>query len=116
MKKFLNAKSIVTLVMLALMVLPQLALAAGPTVAMGTFTCATAGTSIVSFFESVEGLVGVASVIIVTIAIIFAGYQVAFAHKRISDVAPILVGGVMIGAAGAVATMLVGSGVGAECK
>ena len=30
------------------------------------------------------------SVAVVTIAIIFAGYQIAFAHKRISDVAPIL--------------------------
>lgn len=115
MKKFLNAKSLVTLVMLALMTLPHLAFAAGPAAAMGTFDCTDAGDTIVGFFESVEGLVGVASVLIVTIAIIFAGYQVAFAHKRISDVAPILIGGVMIGAAGAVATMLVGDAVGAQC-
>jgi len=43
------------------------------------------------------------------IAIIFAGYQIAFAHKRISDVAPILIGGVLIGAAGQIAKMLVGN-------
>lgn len=49
------------------------------------------------------------SVAVVTIAIIFAGYQIAFAHKRISDVAPILIGGVLIGAAGQIAKMLVGS-------
>ena len=47
------------------------------------------------------------SVTVVTIAIIFAGYQIAFAHKRISDVAPILIGGVLIGAAGQIAKMLV---------
>lgn len=49
------------------------------------------------------------SVAVVTIAIIFAGYQIAFAHKRISDVAPILIGGVLIGAAGQIAKMLVGN-------
>ena len=62
-----------------------------------------------------EGLLGVASIIIVTIAIIFAGYQIAFAHKRLSDVAPVLVGGLMIGAAGAIATMLMGDTVAGKC-
>lgn len=41
---------------------------------------------------------------------IFAGYQIAFAHKRISDVAPVLIGGVLIGAAGQIAKMLVANG------
>ena len=47
------------------------------------------------------------SIAVVTIAVIFAGYQIAFAHKRIADVAPILIGGVLIGAAGQIARMLV---------
>jgi type IV secretion system protein VirB2 len=47
-----------------------------------------------------------ASVAIVTIAVIIAGYQIAFAHKRISDVAPILIGGLLIGAASQIAGML----------
>jgi type IV secretion system protein VirB2 len=47
------------------------------------------------------------------IAVIFAGYQIAFAHKRISDVAPILVGGFLIGAAAQIARMLVGDAGGA---
>ena len=34
----------------------------------------------------------IASIAIVTIAIIFAGYQVAFNHKRLGDVAPVLIG------------------------
>jgi type IV secretion system protein VirB2 len=46
------------------------------------------------------------SVGVVTIAIIFAGYQIAFAHKRITEVAPILIGGVLIGAASQIANTL----------
>jgi type IV secretion system protein VirB2 len=46
------------------------------------------------------------SVGVVTIAIIFAGYQIAFAHKRITEVAPILIGGILIGAAGQIAKTL----------
>ena len=58
------------------------------------------------FFDNIQGLLNIASVAIVTIAIIFAGYQIAFAHKRIADVAPILVGGLLIGAAAQIARML----------
>lgn len=61
------------------------------------------------FFSSITSLLKVVSVAVVTIAIIFAGYQISFAHKRISEVAPILIGGLLIGAAGQVATMLLGS-------
>ncbi len=52
------------------------------------------------FFNNINGLLNIASIAVVTIAVIFAGYQIAFAHKRIADVAPILIGGVLIGAAG----------------
>ena len=58
------------------------------------------------FFDDVRGLLNMASVAIVTIAVIIAGYQIAFAHKRISDVAPILIGGLLIGAAGQIASMI----------
>jgi len=46
------------------------------------------------------------SIVVVTIAIIFAGYQIAFAHKRITEVAPILIGGILIGAASQIASTL----------
>ncbi len=59
---------------------------------------------------NVHTILKVASILIVTIAIIFAGYQIAFAHKRISDVAPILIGGLLIGAAGQIAVMVIGNG------
>lgn len=67
------------------------------------------------FFGSVNGLLNMASIAVVTIAVIFAGYQIAFAHKRIGDVAPILIGGVLIGAAGQIAKMLLGDEFG-ECN
>jgi type IV secretion system protein VirB2 len=72
--------------------------------------------NICGVLSTVNTLLNTASVIVVTIAIIFSGYQIAFAHKRISDVAPALIGGVMIGAAAQIAKMVVGgSGAGSSC-
>lgn len=68
------------------------------------------------FFTSITGLLNIASIAVVTIAVIFAGYQIAFAHKRIGDVAPILIGGLLIGAAGQIARMLLGTGAGGTCS
>lgn len=59
-----------------------------------------------TFFTNINSLLNVASIAVVTIAVIFAGYQVAFNHKRIGDVAPVLIGGFLIGAAGQIAKML----------
>ena len=59
-----------------------------------------------SFFGNINSLLNVASIAIVTIAVIFAGYQIAFNHKRIGDVAPVLIGGFLIGAAAQIAKML----------
>jgi type IV secretion system protein VirB2 len=67
------------------------------------------------FFNNINGLLNIASIAVVTIAVIFAGYQIAFAHKRIADVAPILIGGVLIGAAGQIARMLLGDGSDGKC-
>jgi type IV secretion system protein VirB2 len=70
---------------------------------------------ICGFFDNIRGLLNLASVAVVTIAVIFCGYQIAFANKRISDVAPILIGGVLIGAASQIAGMLLlGDGATAE--
>ena len=49
------------------------------------------------FMQNITGILNIVSLAVVTVAIIFAGYQVAFAHKRISDVAHILIGGLLIG-------------------
>jgi type IV secretion system protein VirB2 len=68
---------------------------------------------VTGFLQNINGLLNLASIAVVTIAVIFAGYQIAFAHKRISDVAPILIGGFLIGAAAQIAKMLVGDSGGA---
>lgn len=90
------------LAVLAVLMLPCLALAAP----------GFEGTddTVRSFFRNINGLLNIASVAVVTIAVIFAGYQIAFAHKRIADVAPILIGGFLIGAAAQIANMLIGDG------
>jgi len=62
-----------------------------------TTTCGFAG--------NIKSILNAVSIVVVTIAVIFAGYQIAFAHKRISDVAPVLIGGILIGAAGQIASM-----------
>lgn len=63
---------------------------------------------VTTFLSNLTGLLDLASIAVVTIAIVFAGYQIAFAHKRISDVAPILIGGLLVGAAGQLAKMVIG--------
>jgi len=72
-------------------------------------------TKVCGFFSNINGLLNIASIAVVTIAVIFAGYQIAFAHKRIGDVAPILIGGLLIGAAGHIAKMLLGDGGSSSC-
>ncbi|WP_369944774.1 TrbC/VirB2 family protein [Xanthomonas medicagonis] len=69
-----------------------------------------AGTNdkVCGFLGKTNNILNMASVVVVTIAVVFAGYQIAFAHKRVSEVTPVLLGGVLIGAAGQLAKMLIG--------
>jgi type IV secretion system protein VirB2 len=46
------------------------------------------------------------SLAIVTIAFIFAGYQIAFGGKRFNDVMPVVIGAIIIGAAGQLAGLV----------
>jgi len=59
------------------------------------------------FFTNIKGILNAASIVVVTVAVIFSGYQIAFAHKRISEVTPALIGGVLIGAAAQIAKTVV---------
>jgi type IV secretion system protein VirB2 len=86
---------------IAMLSVPNLLFAAAGDVNFGA-TCGTAK----SFFNGISGMLKVISVIVITVAIIFCGYQIAFAHKRISDVAPIILGALLIGAAGTIAAMM----------
>lgn len=81
----------------AFLALPELAFAQDGSGARGR---------VETFFTNINALLNVASIAVVTIAVIFAGYQIAFNHKRISDVAPVLIGGFLIGAAAQIAKML----------
>lgn len=67
----------------------------------------TACTTVEGFVTNLVTLLRFISVGVVTVAIIFAGYQIAFAHKRFSDVATILIGGLLIGGAGQIAAWFV---------
>lgn len=99
-------KNMLTFMALALFVviavaMPDLALAQ-------TADLAGTDTKVCGFFTNINTLLNYASIIVVTIAIIFSGYQIAFAHKRIAEVSPVLVGGLLIGAAAQIAKMMVG--------
>lgn len=77
-------------------------------------TAAEAKKSVSGFVNNINSLLNIASIAIVTIAVIFAGYGIAFAHKRMSEVAPVLIGGALIGGAGQLAKMLIGDKVGVD--
>lgn len=74
-----------------------------------------ATSTVCGFLGSINTLLNVVSVVVVTIAIVFSGYQIAFAHKRIAEVAPVLIGAILIGAASQIAKMILGSTAGAGC-
>ena len=59
------------------------------------------------FLSGVKKILGPISILVVTIAFIFAGYQIAVNHKRIADVAPVLIGAIIIGAAAQLAKMFI---------
>jgi type IV secretion system protein VirB2 len=88
--------SLVCLAVLLALILPSIAF--GQTVDDTiTTTC--------GFASSINKILNAISIIVVTIAVVFSGYQIAFAHKRIAEVAPVLIGAILIGAAGQIAKM-----------
>jgi type IV secretion system protein VirB2 len=84
------------LALVAMLILPGIAFGQDATDTIAT-TC--------GFASNINKILNAISIIVVTIAIVFSGYQIAFAHKRISDVSPVLIGAVLIGAAGQIAKM-----------
>lgn len=108
-KRHLSA-AMMALVFVAMLALPSLAFA---TAGGGGFDDADGKAC--GFMQSITGILNIVSLAVVTVAIIFAGYQIAFANKRIADVAPVLIGGLLIGAAGQIAKMLLGDSADASC-
>jgi len=76
-----------------------------PDIALAQISDGGTTTTACGFLSSVSGVLNAISIVVVTIAIIFSGYQIAFAHKRISEVAPVMIGAVLIGAATQIAKM-----------
>ncbi len=99
-KNFLSAFAMAT-AFVALLMLPEV-----------SFAQANAQQRVSGFMNNLNSLLNIASVAIVTIAVIFAGYQIAFAHKRLTEVASVLVGGFLIGAAAQLAKMVIPEDVG----
>jgi type IV secretion system protein VirB2 len=95
------ANRIVLMIVLMAMILPGMALAQGDQSGTVTTTC--------GFMSNVTVVLNAISIVVVTIAIIFTGYKVAFAHARISEVAPVLIGAVLIGAASQIANIFLKS-------
>lgn len=99
-------RTLIDTTLVAALLVPGLAAAqVGGTDALST-TC--------GFLGSILSLLNAASVVVVTIAVIFSGYQIAFAHKRISDVAPVMIGAILIGAASQIAKMFLSTSSGSN--
>lgn len=67
----------------------------------------TVGGRISSNFAELETIINATRLIVVAVAVIFSGYQIAFNNKRFGDVWPILLGGLIVGAAGGFATYFI---------
>ncbi len=100
-----NAVLFCLIVLLAL-ALPSVAFAQDPGEAINT-TC--------TFANNINKLLNAISIVAVTIAVVFSGYQIAFAHKRFTEVAPVLIGAILIGAASQIANMFLSKSAGTSC-
>lgn len=58
--------------------------------------------------QNIEDVLTAVSIGAVTIAILVAGYKIIFGGQTFREVAPILIGGIIIGAAAEIAKLLVG--------
>lgn len=81
---------------LTLSLFPNLLFAAG----------GTGLTKVDNFFSTVGGWLSGAGAIVMTIAIMVAGYKVMFGGQGIREVTPIVIGGILIGGSSMIAGML----------
>lgn len=98
-----RAGALRNLAVVALIVLPCLAAQAQGAAGGSDLATTTCG-----FVKTIVGVLNAVSIVVVTIAVIFSGYQIAFAHKRIGDVAPVFIGALLIGAATQIAKLFLG--------
>lgn len=103
--KHTRVSTFVCLAVLLALLLPSIAFGQDATETITT-TC--------TFASNINKILNAVSVIVVTIAVVFSGYQIAFAHKRIAEVAPVLIGGILIGAASQIANMFLKTSAGSS--
>ncbi len=61
-----------------------------------------------TLMEKVKSALTSIAVVVVTIAVLIAGFKIIFQGQTFREVSPILIGGIIIGAAAQIASMLVG--------
>jgi type IV secretion system protein VirB2 len=61
--------------------------------------------NITTMANNISELLKTLSIVVITIAFCFVGYQVAFANKRFADVMPVVVGAIIVGGALQLATL-----------
>ena len=70
---------------------------------------AAAGTqSVTNFFNTIQVTLQTVSLVVVTISVMWAGFRVLFMGNAFQEVAKPLLGGIMIGSAGWIASLFVG--------
>ncbi|GGA22113.1 TrbC/VirB2 family protein [Dyella nitratireducens] len=100
--------SLTLLVLAASLVLPSMGFAQDASELTQT-TC--------GFFSNINTVLNAISIVVVTIAVMFSGYKVAFSHARIAEVTPVLIGAILIGAASQIAKLfLSGSAGSSQCQ
>ena len=85
-----------------------LALTCSPVWAAQSVTVTTNGTTVNNLFETILAVMQGVAVVIVAIAIIWAGFKILFKGAQLSEVAGPLIGAILIGAAAWLAELMVG--------
>lgn len=74
----------------------------------GNVVLAQGLTKVNDIMEKVSTALGAAAIVTVTVAVFWSGYKIVFGGSTFREVAPILIGGIVIGSAAQIASMLVG--------
>lgn len=85
----------------------SLLLLSAATEAVAQGTTSGVGTKLTGAATELGNIINATTTVIVTVAIIFSGYQISFNNKRFGEVWPILLGGLMVGAAGVFANFFI---------
>jgi type IV secretion system protein VirB2 len=106
---FFHTRSLALFAFAALLILPGIAFADGDPTELRDTAC--------GFFSNISMVLNAVSIVVVTIAVMFSGYKVAFAHARIAEVTPVLIGAVLIGAASQIAKLFLSNSAGSnQCQ